>query len=100
MSDSNQSFMSLLKAAKDKELQKIKNSPRKNLPHIAVLTFKIEVRSLENDNTMGESVLGNEQLSKFGMTNKAKIHIKGATEAECIQKVKNMLENLDVESRK
>ena len=49
---------------------------------------------------MGESVLSNQELRKFGMSDKAKIHIKGATESECICKVKNMLENLNVESRK
>ena len=85
------------------EIEMLKNTDRpsrKEYPHVAVLTFRIEVRSLSRNNTMGESVLGNNELMKWGMSNKAKIHVKGATEAECIQKVKNMLENLDVESRK
>ncbi len=94
------SFSELMEIARKKELQKFESTPRKDFPHIAVLTFKIEVRSLANDNTMGESILSNQELRKFGMSDKAKIHIKGATESECICKVKNMLENLNVESRK
>lgn len=80
--------------------QEVPQVPRKKVPHCAVLTFRIEVRQLGKDNVLGETVLSKNELYKYGMSDKAKIHIKGETEADCIRKVKNMLENLDVGSRK
>lgn len=71
---------------------------RKDFPHIAVLTFRIEVREVQPNGIMGESVLGRNELQKFGMSDKAQIHVMGGTESECIQKVKNLLENLDDKS--
>ena len=74
---------------------KIEERGRKDFPHVAVLTFRIEVRELNNDGLMGESVLSDNELNRYGMSGKAQIHIKGATESECIQKVKNTLENIN-----
>jgi len=87
-------------AHKQRQLENEKTlSERKSYPHIAVLTFKIDIRSLSNDNIMGESTLSKNELLRYGMSNKAQIFVKGATESECIRKVKNLLENLNVESK-
>jgi hypothetical protein len=80
--------------------KKFEERGRKDFPHVTVLTFKIEVRELQPNGIMGESVLSKNELRKFGMSDKAQIYIKGATESECIQKVKNLLENLDVEAKR
>ncbi len=69
--------------------------PLRSRPHGAIITLKIEVREIDSNGIIGESVLGNARLSKFGIRDKARIMIKGATEAECIVKVKNLLENLN-----
>jgi hypothetical protein len=69
--------------------------PVRARPHAAIITLKIEVRELDSNGIIGESVLGNARLSKFGIRDKARIMIKGATEAECVVKVKNLLENLN-----
>jgi len=69
--------------------------PIKTKPHAAIITLKIEVRELQSDGIIGESVLGNARLSKFGIRDKARIMIRGATEADCIVKVKKLLENLN-----
>ncbi len=72
--------------------------PVKARPHAAIITLKIEVREIDSNGTIGESVVGNGRLSKFGIRDKARIMIKGATEADCIVKVKQLLENLNEKS--
>ena len=72
--------------------------PVKARPHAAIITLKIEVRELDSNGIIGESVVGNGRLSKFGIRDKARIMIKGATEADCIIKVKRLLENLNERS--
>lgn len=99
MFEENKTALSMVEwARKSKEAlenQKIEQRGRKDFPHVAVLTFRIEVREVDKDGIMGQSVLGRNELNKFGMSDKAQIHVKGATESECIQKVKTLLENLN-----
>jgi hypothetical protein len=92
-------FTELLKQHNESLKKEIKDEPRKSLPHIAVLTFKIDVRELDNDGIMGEFVLSGNELKKYGMSNKAQIFVKGQSEADCIKKVKNILENIDARAR-
>ncbi len=92
-------FTELLKKHYESVTQQITEKPRKTNPHIAVLTFKIDVRELDNQGIMGESILSKSELLKYGMSNKAQILIKGETEADCIKKVKDILENIDAKSR-
>lgn len=99
MSSYESSFVELLKKHQESLLSQIKNEPKRSLPHIAVLTFKIDVRELDREGIMGESVLSNEELKLYGMGNKAQIFVKGQTEADCIKKVKNILENIDARAR-
>ncbi len=75
-------------------IEKDPDPPRAN-PHTAIITLKIEVRELDSNGIIGESVVGNGRLSKFGIRDKARIMIAGATEGECILKVKQLLENLN-----
>lgn len=96
MSQHDLSFTELMK--KHQESLRIEAEPRKTLPHIAVLTFKIDIRELDSNGIMGESVLAKRELLKYGMSNKAQIFVKGQTEAECIKKVKTILENIDAKS--
>ena len=81
-----------------KEGLKNKAEPARSRPHAAIVTLKIEVRELDSNGVIGESVVGNGRLSKFGIRDKARIMIKGATEAECISRVQNLLENLHEKS--
>tara|TARA_Y100000385_G_C12737607_1_gene485391 strand:+ start:77 stop:352 length:276 start_codon:yes stop_codon:yes gene_type:complete len=88
MSDTN--FSKWVNQGVKKEVE-----PARARPHAAIITLKIEVRELDGKGIIGESVVGNGRLSKFGIRDKARIMVKGATEAECILKVKNLLENLN-----
>ena len=69
--------------------------PRKENPHHATITIKIDVRQMNKDGSLQKSVLGNTILNKYGISNKAQICTSGATEADCIKNLKEMLEKLN-----
>lgn len=69
--------------------------PRSEKGHIAIITCKIDIRPMNADNTFDPYVLGDADLQKYGMTNKARIVIKAPSEAECAMKVKKLMENLN-----
>jgi hypothetical protein len=69
--------------------------PRSDWPHHATVTMKIDIRKMNSDGSLGHHIIGNEILKKYNMTNKAQVCISGATEAECIKNVKEMLEKLN-----
>lgn len=68
--------------------------PRKLYPHHATITMKIDIRKIEKDGTLDAQVIGNEILSKYGISNKAQICFSAPTEAECIKLIKEKLEKL------
>jgi putative FmdB family regulatory protein len=69
--------------------------PRSDWPHHATITFKIDVRKMNNDGSLDHKVLGNEILKKYGVSNKAQICVSGATEADCIKNLIEMLEKMN-----
>ena len=71
------------------------NVERSKKPHIAIVTLKIDVRSIEPDGTFDDQVLGDKALSKYGISRTAQIQTAGITEADCINKTKKMLEKLN-----
>tara|TARA_R110000824_G_scaffold236287_2_gene424997 strand:- start:1800 stop:2045 length:246 start_codon:yes stop_codon:yes gene_type:complete len=68
---------------------------RKNCPHHATITMKIDIRKMYDDGSLDNQVMGNRLLSKYGISNKAQICISGATEADCIRILKEKLEKLN-----
>lgn len=71
------------------------NSPRREKPHIAIVTFKIDIRPVNPDNSFESYKLSNRDLEKYNMTHKAQIIVKGPSEAECVKKVKQTLEKMN-----
>ena len=69
--------------------------PRKLQPHHAVITFKIDIRKINPDDSFDQNVLGNDVLEKYNMSNKAQICFSAPTESDCIKLVKERLENLN-----
>ena len=67
---------------------------KRELPHVSVVTFNIDIRPLNPDNSLGES-LSDERLLKYNIGKKAQMNISGVSEAECIQNIKNKLEKLN-----
>ena len=68
---------------------------RKNHPHHATITMKIDIRKMYDDGSLDNQIMGNRLLSKYGISNKAQICISGATEADCIRILKEKLEKLN-----
>ena len=68
---------------------------RKNCPHHATITMKIDIRKMYDDGSLDNQVIGNRLISKYGISNKAQICISGATEADCIRILKEKLEKLN-----
>ena len=68
---------------------------RKECPHVAKVTFNIEVKRINHDGSMSNYSLGEKELEKYGVTNKAIIHITGPTESICVNNLKERLEKLN-----
>lgn len=69
--------------------------PRREKPHIAIVTFKIDIRPVNQDNSFETYKLSNRDLEKYNMTHKAQIIVKGPSEAECVSRVKQTLEKMN-----
>ena len=69
--------------------------PRSTKPHIAIVTMKVDIRTLNPDGTMGIHVMGRKALEKYGISDKAQFIIKGTSEAGCIKKLIDSLENMN-----
>ena len=80
---------------KEDDPQEINDVNRRDYPHHATITFKIDVRRLNMDGTLDRWVMGRETLSKYNMSNKAQIVVTGVDEADCIKNIKAKLERLN-----
>tara|TARA_R110002020_G_scaffold6467_2_gene27570 strand:- start:1647 stop:1898 length:252 start_codon:yes stop_codon:yes gene_type:complete len=68
---------------------------RRDYPHHATITMKIDVRKLNSDGTLDAMVMGDGLLAKYGISTKAQLCLSGPTEAHCIKMVKERLEKLN-----
>ena len=67
---------------------------KRNLPHKAIITFDIDVRAINVDETVSETI-SDERLLRYNMAKRAQIAITGTSEADCMQNIKNKLEKLN-----
>lgn len=70
-------------------------STKREFPHKAIITFDIDIRTLNVDGTLGHDSLSDERLLKYNIGKKAEIKISGVSEADCVQNVKRRLEKLN-----
>ena len=70
---------------------------RNTKPHIAIVTLKIDIRAMNPDESLDSCVMGNRALQKYGIAQKGQFIVKGASEADCIKKLKTILENISNE---
>ena len=77
------------------EAEEYEDIPRGDYPHHATVTMKIDIRKIERDGTLGHDVMGNHLLKKYGISTKAQWFVSGASEAECIQNLKEKVEKLN-----
>lgn len=71
------------------------NLERRNYPHHAVITIKIDIRKINKDGTLDQQVIGNKLLAQYGISNKAQICFAAASESDCIKLIKEKLEKLN-----
>lgn len=69
---------------------------RREKGHLAIITMKIDIRPMNADNTFERYMLGNRDLERYGMSNKAQITVKGSSEADCVKKVKEVIERMNI----
>jgi len=69
--------------------------PRRSMPHVAVVTFRIDVRPVNPDETFNHYILQKKDLEKYGLGDKAQFVIRGHSEADCAQKVRKILEKIN-----
>jgi len=74
-----------------------KNLDRKKCPHHVVITLKVDVRKVEPNGVLEQQTIGNNILSKYGMTNKAQICFTAVDEATAIKMAKEKIERLEDE---
>jgi len=68
---------------------------RRDHPHHATITMKIDVRKMNKDGTLDAMVMGDGLLVKYGISTKAQLYLSGPTEAHCVKMVKERLERLN-----
>ena len=68
---------------------------RSQKPHIAIVTLKIDIRSMNPDGSFDDQILGDNTLRQYGVFRKAQITTIGFSESDCISKTKTMLEKLN-----
>ena len=68
---------------------------KREVPHRGIITFDIDIRSLNVDGSSDVNSLSDERLSKYNIGRKAEISISGVSEADCIKNVKTKLEKLN-----
>jgi hypothetical protein len=69
--------------------------PRKSKPHIGIITFRIDIRPINEDNTLNNHILQNAYLRKYNLREKGQFIIRGADEAECARKVMKIMEKIN-----
>jgi hypothetical protein len=67
---------------------------RRERPHIAIVTIKLDIRAMNADGTLDQYVMGDQCLEKYGISRKGQFVVKGHSEAECIKKTTETLENI------
>tara|TARA_B100000929_G_C15320197_1_gene357005 strand:- start:121 stop:429 length:309 start_codon:yes stop_codon:yes gene_type:complete len=68
---------------------------RSTKPHMAVVTLKIDIRAMNSDESLDPRVMGNRALQKYGIAQKGQFVVRGTSEADCIKKLKTILENIN-----
>lgn len=68
---------------------------RKNRPHHATITIKIDIREILSDGSLDPVILDNFLLEQYGISTKAQLCISGPTEADCINNLIKLLERLN-----
>tara|TARA_R110000751_G_scaffold83796_1_gene167955 strand:+ start:10 stop:300 length:291 start_codon:yes stop_codon:yes gene_type:complete len=69
----------------------IQHMEKREKPHMAIITFKIDVRAMNSDDTLELHVMNDAALKKYDIAQKGQMIVKGYSEADCINNIKEIL---------
>ena len=99
MSEEYESNSAFIKALDQIKHENSKDFSRREKAHMAILQFDIDMFPVNLDGTRCDSCLSNQDFERYNMSNKAKIIIKGGSEADCIIQIKKALETINDQKR-
>ena len=68
---------------------------RANLPHKAIIHIGIAVHEVLRNGDLDPIPASEEELARYGIGRHAKMTVDGFNRADCIKKIKELLEKLD-----
>ena len=68
---------------------------KRDLPHRAVVTFDVDLRAINLDDTIDGVRVSDKRLSKYNIGQKAQFTVTGVSEADCVENLKKKLEKLN-----
>ena len=72
---------------------------KRAMPHIAIITLKVDVRAIFPNGLFDQYVMGDGALAKYGLAQKGQFMVRGYSEGDCLQKVQKLLEDIDGKTR-
>ena len=67
---------------------------RREKPHIAIVTVKVDIWAVNADGTLDQYVMGDSTLERYGISRKGQFVVKGHDEADCINKIIQTMERI------
>ena len=67
---------------------------RREKPHIAIVTIKLDVRAINADGTLDQYVIGDSALERYGISRKGQFVLKGHDDADCVNKIIQTMERI------
>lgn len=84
-----------LKSIDLNNVSKSEDIPRKDKPHSASVLMKLDVRALNCDGTYEPYSMGYNELRQYGLSDSATWKITGDNEADCIKRLKKIMESIN-----
>ena len=67
---------------------------KRDLPHRAIVSFDVDLRAINLDDTVDSFRVSDKRLSKYNIGQKAQFTVTGVSEADCVENLKKRLEKL------
>jgi len=67
---------------------------KRDLPHRAIVSFDVDLRAINLDDTVDSFRVSDKRLSKYNIGQKAQFTVTGVSEADCVENLKKKLEKL------
>lgn len=68
-------------------------------PHTALITMNIKIHEILEDGQVNPRYLSNEEMEKFGITEKAILRVDGFDKFDCVKKMIELFQKLGTDGR-